>query len=262
MRTYDPTLDADEKAEVASLVETMDGTRGPFGTVPRFFFLAEGTTGRKRVGTYGFVKDAPAYIYGTAKAQRASMLDFGYVFERLILELTAREYGTVWLAGTFRRSQFDDSVADDAVVPAITPVGRPASRTSFRDRTIRRLARADSRKPISSLLLDGSEHTRDDVDPIRARALEILRIAPSAKNRQPWRVLLEQGKVSLYVKRRDPSKTPRIDMTLLDAGIALLHLETGLLACGAEPTIDTGVAEPKREGLEFIASLHYEGLEG
>jgi hypothetical protein len=59
-------------------------------------------------------------------------------------------------------------------------------------------------------------------------AMDAVRVAPSAMNRQPWRFALEGNELRLHFAGVD---TPRASKRL-DCGIAMLHAEIGALGAG------------------------------
>jgi nitroreductase len=58
------------------------------------------------------------------------------------------------------------------------------------------------------------------------RAVEAVRLAPSASNKQPWRILTVDGQLHLYLEKSlGYSKGLGFDIQLVDAGIAMCHVE-------------------------------------
>ena len=53
----------------------------------------------------------------------------------------------------------------------------------------------------------------------------MVRLAPSAVNRQPWRILVDQNCVHFYLKRTKGFNGGKIDMQKIDMGIALCHFD-------------------------------------
>ena len=215
---------------------------GPFGSAVRVALVTpdglDAGVGRK-LGTYGVVRGASSYLVGCVAEGPRDMEDFGWVFERVILEATRLGLGTVWLGGTFRRGAFGEAVAasEVEVVPAVTPVGTPAARRTVVDRMFRWAAGSRKRKPFEELVSDadtGAPLAAAEAGPL-ADALELVRIGPSASNLQPWRLALDRGagSVHLYLLR-----TPRyasrfaVDLQRIDMGIAMAHLGVGAAAAG------------------------------
>jgi nitroreductase len=111
--------------------------------------------------------------------------------------------GTCWLGGTFNRSDYSNFWGKDKqlVVPAITPTGYPQQSKSFRDNIIRWQAKSDSRKPWNELFFDSNfNNPLSDTSAGAFRTpLEMLRKAPSASNKQPWRVVRQGNSFHLYL---------------------------------------------------------------
>jgi len=94
---------------------------------------------------------------------------------------------------------------------------------------MRKGVKADERKPASELFFD-----RDFLIPLKeenpetAEALEMVRLAPSAVNRQPWRVVRKGNGYHFYLKH-DKGYIGKAtgDLQKVDMGIALCHFLSG-----------------------------------
>ncbi len=146
-----------------SLIEAaIDDTRTvPFGTHPRFVLVESKQPGDQksgRIGTYGIIKNAPAYIVGALRPGQFTFADFGYAFEGIMLSAVSGGMGTCWLGGTFDRAGVAKALqlAGDEIVPAITPVGEPSERRTFTDSAIRALAGSRNRKPWDKLFFNSA----------------------------------------------------------------------------------------------------------
>jgi len=225
-----------ERAALAKAMATCIPT--PFGSVPRFTLLdaaaVPGAAGG-RIGTYGVIKDAPAFLVGCVLPSPDAFIDYGYAMEGIVLAATAAGLGTCWLGGIFDRSGAAQALGlkKGEVVPAITPVGHTAERRSLADLAIRTAAGSGRRKSWDSLFFDGSFSLPLDQASAGpwAEALEALRGGPSASNKQPWRVV-RTGAASapafhlhLEENRAYTRAIPGILLQDLDAGIAMRHLE-------------------------------------
>ena len=235
VRTYDgmPVSDA-VKAELRSLFGKR--RQGPFGNTARFHLLDPDSSGEgedsQRLGTYGIIRGARLYIAGAVKEGRRCLEDFGYLMERIILEVTAMDLGTCWLAGTFRRKNFAARMGllPGEMLPAVTPVGLPAQKLSLADRLMRYGAGSRRRKPWDELFFAG-----DDQTPLVEREagryrqpLEAVRLGPSASNRQPWRIIIDRaGGCHFYLKEDMPYNRllGKIRLQNIDIGIAMCHFE-------------------------------------
>jgi nitroreductase len=208
--------------------------KGLFGNKVEFYFLEKDLiAGQKKLklGTYGFISGAKYFIVGETELKPKVFEDFGYLMEKIILHLTEMNLGTCWLGGTFSRKMFA-LAADtnkDRIIPAVTPVGYISETKTIRERLIRFGAGADNRKPWSELFFDGDLVT--PLTPERADLynipLEMIRIAPSASNRQPWRILRTQNGFDFLLKRTSgySNFVKGIDLQKIDIGIAIAHFD-------------------------------------
>ncbi len=129
-------------------------------------------------------------------------MEFGYRFEQLILKATDMGLGTCWMAGTFKTCDLTDKVAlsDTEQIVMISPIGYAKSARGF-ERFMRVAINADKRKPWESLFYsEDFEHplTRADAK-VYDEALEMVRLGPSASNKQPWRIILRDERVDFYL---------------------------------------------------------------
>jgi nitroreductase len=180
-----------------------------------------------RIGTYGVVKKAPAYMVAVCANNQEAMIDCGYVFEKMVLYLETIGVSTCWLGGTFKRKQIKVPVGEGEIIPIISPLGYSSGRKTFSDKTVRRLAKSDTRLDFDKLFFYGDFKQRISEEQIRD-VLECVRLAPSASNKQPWRVLLgEDDTAHFYIERTPNYGKGRLkyDIQMVDMGIALSHYE-------------------------------------
>lgn len=260
VRTYQKKalLKKDEQA-VKDIINSENEKKGPFGNPVKLFFYDSPYTGNDvpvQIGTYGWIKNPKAFVAGCVKNTFEGIVDFGYVFEEVILKLTKLGLGTVWLGGTFNRAAFDYLLSEGEVVPAITPVGYPAESKSMRDKVIRMGSKGDKRHPFETLFFENDTKTPLSKDHIIAKYLELVRIGPSASNKQPWRVIVKGNKAHFYLE-----KTPGygigipFEIQALDLGIAICHFETGLIEDGKTYAIVADPDHPKADKMKYIISF-------
>ncbi len=208
---------------------------GPLGNTPRFELIAatiEEREALRGLGTYGFIKNPPGFVVGTLRDSR-ELEDFGYLMERIVLFATAHDLGTCWLGGTFTKSRFAARIAatPEERIPAILSIGASAERRTLRDTLLRRLAGSDHRKPWAELFFDGSfdRPLEREAAGDFALLLDMVRLGPSASNKQPWRIARAEGGWHFYVQRTrgyigsDRSAIPLADLQRVDIGIAMCH---------------------------------------
>ena len=194
-RTYcNRAIEPEKLAELRQFLAS--NTKTPFGSKVRFHLIDfnEMEIGElKNLTTYGVIKGARQFIVGTVEKQPRAMEDYGYCMERNILKATSMGLGTCLLGGTFKRSGFADkiSIHEGELLPVISPVGYPRDKRSVVDRMFRMFASSDKRKPWHELFyLHGIDTFLDKENSGRFDTpLECVRMAPSALNKQPWRVI-------------------------------------------------------------------------
>jgi len=272
-RTYQETpIEAPVQQQVT---EFMDAHAvGPMGTRVRLRLVAateEDWHVLRGLSTYGFIKGATGYILGAISHGDFNQEDFGYVLEHVILYATSLGLGTCWLGGIFARSRFAAKIGlcEDELLPAVIATGYCAGKRRLVESVIRRQAGADQRLPWERLFFDGAfgvPLAQDAAGPF-STVLEMVRIGPSASNKQPWRIIKEKASSDspvwhLFVQRtpgyatRNQALLGIADMQRLDMGIAMCHFaltaeELGLRGTWAvrEPAIE------KPDALtEYIAS--------
>jgi hypothetical protein len=210
----------------------------PMGTQSRFRLFAAQKDDQhtlRGLTTYGFIKNPMAYIAGVAPRSPYSLEDFGYQMEYAVLYATSLGLGTVWLGGTFNKSRFSMrmKISEEEELPAVVATGLPADSPRFIDTIIRRQVTADNRKDWSELFFNGafgSPLTRKMAEPY-VEVIEMVRQAPSASNKQPWRIVRDGALWHLYLQRTalyKPRNTLLVgiaDMQRIDIGIAMCHFE-------------------------------------
>ncbi len=183
------------------------------------------------IGGYGKVKNAPAYLAFIGDLDDPNVQEkLGYLGEGLILGATELGLATCWIGGFFKRQVVSSKVGlkGNEKVLAISPVGYPAAKANWEERLMHNLAKSYKRKDLEKLLLSPSPKELPNWAQL---ALEAARLAPSAVNRQPWRFVVEERKVTICL---DSPKDSLNISKRLDCGIAMLHLELGAIEAGME----------------------------
>jgi nitroreductase len=243
---------------------------GPFGSHPRFKLVAatkEDNIALKGLGTYGFIRNPDGFIIGAAVPHEKYLEDFGFLMESIILFATRLSLGTCWLGGSFTRSSFAEKISlqEDEQIPAAVSIGEFVDNDKNRSGLIRRFARGDRRLPWGRLFFDkGFDHPLDKPgEDSNSTALEMVRLAPSASNKQPWRVVREGSAFHFYLQRT-PGYTDSllkkalgiVDLQRVDMGIALCHFDLSMNELGIKG--DWVVEEPSNKKLneltEYITS--------
>ncbi|MBV1756704.1 MAG: nitroreductase family protein [Dethiosulfatibacter sp.] len=211
VRTYESKkLSEDDCDKIREYINNKENRIGMFGTEIRLelIFADENESGKGlKIGTYGIIVNPQAYIAGCVDNTLSNMVEFGYVMEKMILFLTDLGLGTCWLGGTFDRKLLNNEISleEGEIIPSITPVGYPKNKEGIKQKAMRILVKADQRLPWKDLfyLYDFSLPMHKTIEGILNEPLEMVRIGPSASNKQPWRVLISEDKsiYEFYLKR-------------------------------------------------------------
>jgi len=168
--------------------------------------------------------------------------DYGYAMESIVLYATASGLGTCWLGGSFKRSRFGKKaeIIKGETIPAVASVGYAADKNTLTDSLIRAGAGSKKREEAGELFFDSAMNSIDiDYEKGYGKALEMVRIAPSASNKQPWRIVKENDKnMYHFFIERTASYTLTIrllrfaDLQRIDMGIAMFHFESTAIEAG------------------------------
>jgi nitroreductase len=212
---------------------------GPLGTPVRFDLAASSDEDRsslKGLGTYGFIKNPTGFIIGAIEQNRHNLEDYGYLLEYIVLAATDMGLGTCWLGGSFTKSSFAEKIdlRDSEIIPAVIATGYAADSYGSRE-FIRRHFHAHRRLPLEQLFFlhtFGNALTSEAADMYK-QVLEMVRLAPSASNKQPWRIVRINDAWHFYLQRTKGYGKGTLlfnflrlaDLQRVDMGIALCHFE-------------------------------------
>ncbi|MFU8786115.1 MAG: nitroreductase family protein [Candidatus Izemoplasmataceae bacterium] len=245
--------------KIHELIKNIESMAGPFKNAIRLNYHENqyiDDEKPKKIGTYGFVKNAKTFVSGKVNHSYLGLIDFGYLFEYFILKATEINLGTVWLGGTFNRKSFNILLSPQEVIPAITPIGYISNTQSFVDKVIRKSSKGDNRLSFDSLFFQENFNTPLDYkNNGLCEALNLIRLAPSASNKQPWRFLIKDQMLHVYIKRTpNYAKVLKYDIQAVDIGIALCHTVIAFNLSIETPEFLT--AKPNIEtAFEYIASI-------
>lgn len=236
VRTYEErTLSAQDRE---ALLDCMKQLNNPFGvSVHTYIIDKKVSADGEKLGTYGVIKGAGTFLGVSIPNTELAPIAAGYEFENLILYATHLGLGTVWLAATFERERFASAmnIPKEELFPAISPVGYPAAKRSLTEALMRSTMKSSSRKPWETLFYQQDFRTplTKDMADAYAVPLEMVRLAPSAKNAQPWRIRKDGDNYHFYVTYKQGLSKGEELIKRVDLGIALSHfhqmaLEQGL----------------------------------
>ena len=225
VRTYDGAPLKPEHRD--ALAASMAKLPTPWGITPEFRLLEAKAHGLKSPVITG------ESLYFAAKLPREPHAEeaLGFAFEKA-MDLASGEF-----------------------MPCASPLGYPAKKPALRDTLMRKGIGADSRLPFGELFFsrDLSHPLSPEAAGGLARPLEAVRLAPSAVNRQPWRVVVSDGTAHFYVKRsKGLGSAATGDLQKIDLGIALCHFALTAEEEGLKPSLF--LEDP---GLETEADMAY-----
>ncbi|MBQ4649605.1 MAG: nitroreductase [Firmicutes bacterium] len=187
VRTYEKRIvDEALREQLLAFGQTI---KNPYNLPVEFRFMEAGEHGL----SCPVVSGTDLYVAGKIKAGGDACVAFGYTFETFVLYAWSLGLGTVWLGGTMNRPAYEAAMelGDDEMMPCASPLGYPAKKMSVKETVMRKAIKADERLPFGELFFDG-----DFTVPLTAEnagnlafPLEMVRLAPSALNKQPWRVV-------------------------------------------------------------------------
>ena len=200
------------------------------------------------------------YVAGMVDKRLYADVAFGYSFEKLVLYAWSLGIGTVWIGGTMKRELFEQAAGlkDGRMMPCISPLGYPAKK-SLKEVMMRKGVGADSRMSGDKLFFDKEwEKTFKPTDDVKD-ALEAVRLAPSAVNKQPWRIIFKDGAYHFYEKKdQGYDRENTGDLQKIDVGIALCNFVMSLEDAGKACEVNVcapGVTVPA--DTEYIASVRF-----
>ncbi|MDE6301076.1 MAG: nitroreductase family protein [Muribaculaceae bacterium] len=210
---------------IEKMQDAIRNTTDPFGG-DYVLKLVGSEAGEFRPSTYGVIKGARNYLLlGVGDASRDA-LSAGFATEQVILRATQFGLGTCWIAATFKNSDFEKEADFPSQTPLkiVSPIGIPSEKGSLLNSLTRTLVRSDKRKPLGKLFFNQNFETPMTEDGSFSKALEMLRLAPSSTNSQPWRALVRGNQVDFYI-------TSDSMVHYINLGIGLCHFA---LACDAQ----------------------------
>ena len=253
----------DGKAPSAEIInelkEFAENITNPYGITIRFIFLDAKENGLSSPVLSG----ETLYVSAVGRKEEHFEEAYGYSFQKLLMKAHQLGLGTVWIGGTMPREKFEaaSGLKDGEVMPCVSPLGVTAAKMSVKEVLMRKGVKADTRKPFEELFYNGSF-----ASPINEGAsmglglhdaLEAVRLAPSAVNKQPWRIVIQDRK-AIFFEAHDKGFDYGYDLQRVDVGIALYNFETQLLAEGRKPEFSCDKPEIKiPEGMDYIATIAF-----
>ncbi len=248
---------------LAHLIQFIDEMApAPFGSKIRFKIISGrelSSDELKGLGTYGVIKNCSTFIVGAVQKGDHALVDFGHAMERIVLKTSQMGLQSCWLGGTFSRSNFSESIEleDNEILPAVIAIGHGTEKRGVVDNIIAWTAKSKNRHPSEKLFFN-----TDFSAPIVENEeiyFELVRLAPSASNKQPWRVVKHGDDFDFYLHRdakytKNLDRLRLVDLQQVDMGIALSHFEIGAKSINKEISIEDR-SLPDYCGNEYMYSV-------
>jgi hypothetical protein len=239
VRTYEAKpLEANIKNK---LVDYLEKLTGPFSGTVRFKLIdsESALNNNIKLGTYGIIRGASSFVAAAVKEGEYNLEEVGYELEKFVLYATSLGLGTCWLGGTFKKGEFAKALdlKEKELLPIVTPVGYPTKNEGLLGNIMRTLAGSRNRKNWEELFFNKSINNKLNKSEagVYEEALEMVRLAPSASNKQPWRIVKDGDNLHFYLQHaKGYSNALGFDMQRIDIGIAMCHLEMTLKEAGIE----------------------------
>ncbi|MEH7181061.1 nitroreductase family protein [Neobacillus vireti] len=237
VRTFDTqSISENDYRKIREYINNQENLVGPLGNKGKIEHIqVTNNVSDKgiKLGTYGFIKNPQGYLVGITENSKSTLVEFAYVFQKLVLFLTKLGIGTCWMGGTFNRISFEQEIqlGEGEFIPCITPIGYPNQKQRAFDKALRYVVKADNKKPWDKLFFaDTFEDvlSKKEAGPFEI-PIEMVRLGPSASNKQPWRLVLSsERKVCHFYIEHTPNYGSKLgyDMQLLDIGIAMCQFES------------------------------------
>jgi nitroreductase len=229
-------------------------TPAPFGINARVKVIHTNRSGKPvKLGTYGYINGASDYLALIYEEGPLAEEGGGYLFEQVILFCTGLGLGTCWLGGSFNRADFRKQIQlnPNERLRIVSPAGYKSDKKRLLDSLIGAEKNHISRKPFGAFFFHKNRTVplTGDAAGIYRLPLEMVRIAPSANNLQPWRIVLDEGTLHFY---RKPSFG---GFSAIDMGIALCHFEQTCKELGIKgsfKTLDRSADRPLRYCISWV----------
>lgn len=258
VRTFDGNKP--ESAVIEELKAYSDNVNNPYGIKVRFEFLDAKENGLSSPVLSGENLYVSAIVQKSEHAEEA----YGYSFQALLMEAHKMGLGTVWIGGTMPRDKFEKAsgLQSNEIMPCVSPLGTVSKKMSVKETLMRKGVKADSRMEFEEIFF--SENFGTSLSKGKAMesalydALECVRLAPSAVNKQPWRVIISDNAAHFYEKHDKGYKTPDYDLQKIDIGIAMYNFEKELIEEGKKPELvleNPGIETPAQ--IDYVASYRW-----
>jgi len=254
-RTFNQAeLKTADKRDLESYIS--ENSKGLENEVINFRIIEKKYAENQMILSYGMIKGYNTYILGTSKFSIDSRVNYGYLMEKVVLKATEMNISTCWV-GFFDDTYFNEvSIEKGFEIPSIVTIGYSEDRKSYLDKYIRLSVSASKRQGWGKMFFNYKMRTPLTTEYVKrySDSLEMVRLAPSSGNTQPWRVFFDNMVNEFHFFKKPISKRYELrGLHDIDMGIALTHFELTSLQNGLS---GSWVRHPK-ENINSIDDLQY-----
>lgn len=241
VRTFNTAIDV-TPSQIEEIRKTIEETKSPFGgeiaVKLHHFDLA-----KEKPNTYGSVDGASWWMLVGASEEPESLLTLGFRMEQVALKIFSMGLGTNFITATFKGSSFIPAADFPPETPltVIMPFGVPKEKFRITEWFTHLFLRSRSRMPFDKTFPDCPR------DSVFHEPLNLMRLAPSAYNRQSWRALVEGDTVWFYQVASHNS--------LIGVGNGLCNFYFSLRQLGHEGIFSKPEGAPAHDGWEPVTKF-------
>jgi len=177
---------------------------------------------------YGMIQGHNTYLLGTSRSSMDSRIHYGYLMEKVVLKATEIGVATCWI-GYFDAAYFNEiNIEKGFEIPGIVILGYPEHKQTRLDKLARFASDASKRMNWERLFFKFSNlmPLKPDLIQDYSDSFEMVRLAPSSGNTQPWRILFDEiAREFHFFKKPVSNRYEKKGLHDIDLGIALAHFE-------------------------------------
>lgn len=177
---------------------------------------------------YGMIKGHNTYLLGKTKNNSNSRVHYGYLMEKIVIKATEIGVSSCWI-GIFDDTYFDEITIEEGYeIASIVILGYAAEKQSLINKFSRFVVNASKRVDWETLFFNYTTNQALTLEEAKdySESLEMLRLAPSAGNHQPWRVFFDTNANEFHFFKKIINKNYEAKgLHDIDLGIGLCHFE-------------------------------------
>ena len=187
---------------------------------------------------YNTFISAPHHLVCIAKTGNDNFCNAGYIKEALVLKATLHQIATCWVGGFVDEDKLATylQIGKDERIISLCPLGYPSEQ--FWNGQVNKVFNSVShskdikkRLPLNKIVFYKKPGRNVDefleTNPVLKTAFDAARLAPSWRNNQPWRFLIQDKTIWAYLdddQNGGSGERDGINYAYVDVGIAMFHV--------------------------------------